>query len=313
MDEASAIRAIETLNAQIIELQTSKEYLAGVRKSNVRRFLSDMSPAGVKRALRELKAYLALSKAPHHPEQPNLTPEEWEASLRPGDPNKRVVVYTCVAGSYDVLRPPVYHADRISYVLFSNNEHLRDAEGWEFRPFPEEVKRLGANTLASRYLKSHPHELFAESFDASVYVDGNVQPISDLSYYVELIDPAVGFTMHRHRHRDTIAEEALACKAAGKGNAEAIDREVASYVAEGFPLDYGLLETNIVATDLTSDIAHKAFLAWWEAMDRAKGGRDQISLPYALWRCGIPLDPAASMGRNPYQDTKINIAGHRRS
>jgi len=308
--EADVIRALETLNARAIALRSSKEYAAGVRKGNVDRLLADKSPRGIRQALKEFKRYRAFTKAPRHAEQPNLTPEEWEASLRPGDPNKRVVIYTCVAGNYDALLSPIYRADYITYVLFSNNESLRGTEGWEFRPFPEEVTRLGANTLASRYLKSHPHDLFAGDFDASVYVDGNVQPVSDLSYYVDLVDPQVGITMHRHRVRDSIADEATACKALGKGNAEAVDAEVARYVAEGFPLDYGLLETNIIATDLHSDTAHEVLAAWWDAMDQAKGGRDQISLPYVLWRCGIPLDAVATMGRNPYQDTKIFISSH---
>lgn len=310
MNENDVIRALETLNARSLELRTSKEYVAGVRKGNIDRLLSDKSPAGIRRALYELKTYRAWSKVPRHAEEDNLTPEEWEASLRPGDPDKRVVIYTCVAGNYDNLLSPVFRADRISYVLFSNNESLRGTEGWEYRPFPQEVVQLGANNLASRYLKSHPHELFAGDFDASVYVDGNVQPVSDLSYYVELINPRAGFSMHRHRVRDTIAEEATACKANHKGDPAALDAEVEHYVSEGFPLDYGLLETNIVATDLADEKAHEILSDWWDTMAHSRSGRDQISLPYVLWKHGVPLDAVTTMGRNPYRDTKIFINSH---
>ena len=154
-------------------------------------------------------------------------------------------------------------------------------------------------------------EAFAEDFDVSVYVDGNVQPVSDLSYYAKLIDSQAGFSMHRHRVRDTIAEEAIACKALGKGNATALDVEVDRYVSEGFPLEFGLLETNIVATDLKSDIAHHILSAWWDTMSKAGSGRDQISLPYVLWTYGVPIDAVATMGRNPYRDTKIFINNHK--
>ena len=310
MNETEVIRALETLNARAIALRSSKEYAAGVRKGNVSRLLSDVSPQGIRRAFKEFQTYRAFSKVARHEELPNLDPEEWEASLVPGDPNKQVVIYTCVAGGYDALLPPLYKAQHIRYVLFTDDENLSNADGWETRPFPEEVKKLGKNAMASRYLKSHPHELFAGHFDASIYVDGNVQPVSDLSYYLNLVNPACGISMHLHRVRDSIADEAEACKALGKGDPSAIDSEIAQYVAEGFPLDYGLLETNIVATDLYSDVAHSIMSEWWNTMSTSKSGRDQLSLPYVLWKMHISIKDMGTMGRNPYRDTKIFINNH---
>lgn len=309
MKETEVIRALETLNARAIDLRSSKEYAAGVRKGNINRMLADKSPKGMRRALQEVRKYLAFSKVPRHTEHPNLAADEWEASLRPGDSDIQVVIYTCVAGGYDALLSPLYRSEHIKYMLLTDDENLK-VDGWETHLFPEEVRKLGTNAMASRYLKSHPHELFAKSFDASIYVDGNVQPVSDLSYYVGLIDPEAGLSMHRHRVRDSIADEAIACKALGKGDPIAIDREIEHYVAMGFPLDYGLLETNIVATDLHSDISHRILSEWWDTMNKAQSGRDQLSLPYVLWKLGIPVEIVATMGCNPYQDTKIFINNH---
>jgi len=311
MDDASFIRAIETVNARALELRTSKEYTDGVRKGNIERLFSDISPAGIHRAFEEYRTYREFSKAPFHPGPPNLTPEEWEASLRPGNPTKKVVVYTCIAGRYDTPQPPLFQSERISYVLFSNEECYKDAIGWEWRPFPDKATSFGSNAMANRYLKLHPHELFAGKFDASVYVDGNVQPVSDLSYYADLIDPCAGFTMHKHRERDTIAAEAIACKALGKGNASAMDLEIQYYVSQGFPLEYGLLENNIIATDLHSTVAQDILTDWWETVNRMGSGRDQISLPYVLWKHHIPFEAMTAMGRNPYRDTKLFIGNHR--
>lgn len=310
MNEAEVIRALETLNARSIALRSSKEYAAGVRKGNVSRLLSDLSPKGIRQAFQEFQTFRAFSKVARHEELPNLEPDEWEASLKPGDPNKKVVIYTCVAGGYDALLPPLYQAQHIHYVLFTDDENLSHADGWDSRPFPEAVRQLGTNAMASRYLKSHPHELFAGDYDASVYVDGNVQPVSDLSYYVGLINQTCGISMHIHRVRDSIADEAEACKALGKGDPSAIDREIEHYAADGFPLDYGLLETNIVATDLYSETAHTIMTEWWNTMSTSESGRDQLSLPYVLWKINVPIKDVGTMGRNPYRDTKIFINNH---
>lgn len=50
---------------------------------------------------------------------------------------------------------------------------------------------------------------------------------------------------------------------------------------------------------------------WWETVNRMGSGRDQISLPYVLWKHHIPFEAMTAMGRNPYRDTKLFIGNHR--
>lgn len=308
MNEAEVIRALETLNARTIELRTSAVYAAGTRKKNLDRLLADKSLTGLRRIIKEFQTFRRFSKAPRHPELPNLTPEEWEASLRPGSGDKRVVVYSCIVGNYDKPLPPIYQAPNLSYVLVTDS--TEPVEGWEVWPLPEAAVRQGNKTAANRYVKFHPHELFADSYDASVYIDGNIQPISDLSYYVDQIDPAAGIGLHYHRVRDSIADEVIACKALGKGDPAKMDAQVARYVSEGYPLEFGILECNVIACDLASDLSCAIFADWWDEYERAGSGRDQLALPYVLWKHGVALDAAATMGRNAYSDTKIHIASH---
>ena len=312
MNDTDTLRALETLNARAIELRASAEYAAGVRRKNLERILSDKSLAGIRNAYREFRMFRAFTKAPRHPEYPNLTPEEWEASLRTGDPNKHVVVYSCIVGNYDLPLAPLWKAPNISYVLFLEGQDASLVDGWEVRPIPEEVRKASGGTATgiNRYIKFHPYELFADEYDASVYVDGNIQPVSDLSYYVELIRPEAGIALHHHRVRSSIADEVIACKASAKGNPTAMDMQIERYVAEGYPLDYGMLECNVIAADLKSEIGKGVFAGWWREFNASGSGRDQLALPYVLWQQGIPCDAVATMGRNVYSDTKVHIAKH---
>lgn len=314
MTEKDMLRAIETLNAQIISLYASPEYQTGVLKNNVKRALSYKGLAKFKNALRDLKIFLAVRKEPRHPVVPNLSPDEWEERLQTGDPAKRVVVYSCVVGDYDRPVSPVWQAEHIDYVLYLDSENNEQVDGWEVRSIPDDVRRMsgGAPSDINRYIKFHPYELFDATYDACIYVDGNVQPVSDLSYYVELIDPTAGIALHHHRYRSSIADEVIACDAASKGNIDKMKEQVERYVREGYPLTYGLLECNVIATDLHNETGRAVFSDWWNEFRLSESGRDQLALPYVMWKRGIQYNAVATLGHDVYSDTKVLIYPHRR-
>ena len=89
-----------------------------------------------------------------------------------------------------------------------------------------------------------------------------------------------------------------------------MDAQIERYVSEGFPLDYGLLECNVIAADLHSRLGRRIFSNWWDEFLASGSMRDQLALPYVLWKLGISFESAATMGRNAYADTKIFIAEH---
>ncbi|MEE1273727.1 MAG: DUF616 domain-containing protein [Olegusella sp.] len=311
MDDAAVIRMAETLNARALALRNSEEYAAGVHKKNVHGALTDLGPAKIADSFAQWQTARRFAKVPRHAPLPNLGPEEWEASLRPGSGNKKVVVYSCIVGNYDLMQEPLYQSPNVDYILYLAGTTTSSAPGWNVRTVPDSITDLGDNAFINRYVKFHPHELFADDYDAAIYIDGNIQPVSDLSYYADLIEPAAGIALHYHRARATIAEEVEACKALGKGDPELMDQQVRHYVDEGYPLSYGLLECNVIATDLHSDVACSVLRDWWDEYSKSGSGRDQLALPYVLWKNHIPLESVAKMGQNAYADTKIYIADHR--
>ena len=52
----------------------------------------------------------------------------------------------------------------------------------------------------------HPDVLF-EDYNYSIYIDGNIKVIGDLTAYINLISKA-GIAVHRHGKRDCVYEEA---------------------------------------------------------------------------------------------------------
>ena len=241
----------------------------------------------------------------------NWTYEEWQSLLREGNKLLKVVVYTCITGNYDVPKKPLYYPENVDYILFTTEfENDVKVQGWDAKPIPEHIKEYGTDVIINRYVKFHPHELFMDKYDIAIYVDGNITVVSDLVVLVELMNKDIGLAIHKHYCRSCIYEEVKACIALKKGNKNNLNKQVALYRLQGFPQNYGLLECNVLITDLKSEKAKSIYGQWWNEFLRSGSGRDQIALPFVLWRNGIKVSEVATLGRNVYRNPKIRVSSH---
>ena len=91
------------------------------------------------------------------------------------------------------------------------------------------------NSLINRYIKFHPFELLGKDYDYSVYIDGNITPVTDLTVFTEKINPEIGIAMHMHSQRNCVYDEAKACMILGKGQKANIEKQIKRYEDQGFP------------------------------------------------------------------------------
>ena len=245
-----------------------------------------------------------------NPNANNLDYAQWLASLVHGDKTKKTVVYTCITGGYDTPQAPLYYPDNVEYVMLISDNDLISAPGWSTRAIPDAIIRKFDNTMANRYIKFHPHDLFKDEFDVAVYVDGNLQPVSDLSYYASCIKNNVGISAHRHSRRSCAYDEIKVCRLMRKGNASKLQSYKEVLEEFGFPREYGLIECNVLATDLNSNLARKIYDEWWNELLNSGCMRDQVILPYILWKNDILIDDVATMGNNVWRDTKLRSFKH---
>ena len=221
--------------------------------------------------------------------------------------DKKVVVYTCIAGKYDTVNEPRFRMNpNVSYVLFTDQDIKSDV--WDVRKIPEQLADMDGVRI-NRYLKMHPHEYLGE-FDYAIYVDGNVQIISDMSGLANLINDEVGFAMHYHNVRNCVYQEAVACQCLKKGNPLGITKDVERYLKMGYPRENGLLECTVFVTDLHSDASKKIYDQWWEEFLKSESKRDQLSLPIVLWKNKIPVEKVGTLGSNLYRNPKFRVMSH---
>jgi hypothetical protein len=216
-----------------------------------------------------------------------------------------MIVYTAIFGHYDKLFPPTVVNPDFGYYCVSENG-CSAPEPWQTA-----TRQLKGNLRRSaRYYKINSHLTFPNT-DLSIWHGGNVQLTCDPIDLVNLMGDA-DILVFRHSLRGGVYEEAAACMLWKVGSHNRIQRQIDRYKAEHFP-DRNLYMAFLIVRRHTDHIAHFNEL-WWDEVAHGSA-RDQISLPYALWKSGVK--PKVIKGgdhrRGPYWIRRHHIRHPRHS
>lgn len=298
------LQVIEELNCQNMDLIESEEYIEGQKVLNWKRIIKNHQ---VMKKIGDFFRHKKAQSVEQHAKE-NFDDTTWKRYLHLGSPDIKVVVYTCITGGYDALKEPLFKGSNTQYVMYTDNDNKCDDSKWCFYNIPD-IGELDKSHI-NRYIKMHPFELFASDYDFSIYIDGNVQAVSDLSVLPEMLQSEIGFSVHKHRYRDCIYDEEQVCEWKGKGNTQMMRSQMKRYMEEGFPAHFGLGECTVIVTDLRSPTARKIYDKWWEEYLHSGSYRDQLCLPYVIWKLGIKMDKICTLGNNLYRNKKIRVYSH---
>lgn len=201
----------------------------------------------------------------------------------------KVVVYSCVVGGYDEKISPIpsnFCFD--TAILFSDNSDVTSS-GWVFKHLvsPNNITRPD---LINRYHKFFPHLIFKD-VDVSIYIDGNVEIRKNIEPLIgEFLNSKKSFGCLVHPQRDNIIQEAKACidfKKFKNGDQHLVSKQIDFYMSNKFPLDAKLKAATVLFRNHHQiDSLHSAMSLWWEQVNNFTC-RDQLSLPFVLWKTGL--------------------------
>lgn len=223
----------------------------------------------------------------------------------------KIVVYTAIYGKKDPLWsvPPIAR-DGTDYVVLTDRRLMEvglwTLDGsygrratiltgtgefpsvpttWEQRKFSTDLPSWDRMTprRRARYCKMMPHVIFPEA-DVTVWVDGNIRLLRTPRRAVAWLT-SNNIAAFRHPDRRCIYEEAKACMEFGKGSRKEILAQINAYRKAGYPANRGLISTRCVIRRNCDEI-NWLNEAWWREI-RERSERDQISLPFLLWKMGI--------------------------
>ena len=201
-------------------------------------------------------------------------------------PKNRTVVYTCITGGYDNILEPTCVTPGVDYICFTDNMSMK-SKTWKFRPIPQELlsyskvkQQRGIKILAHRYLPE---------YDTSVWVDGAVVVKGNINDYLKTLDlTRYSVFIPEHPVRKCIYAEKDICikikKITGEGVALA-NKQMERYKKEGFPANYGLVQSNIMVRRHNEQYSKDLMEKWWSEL-KDYSHRDQLSFNYALWKVG---------------------------
>ncbi|MBO4862859.1 MAG: DUF616 domain-containing protein [Eubacterium sp.] len=211
---------------------------------------------------------------------------------------ERIAVYTVIFGKYDVLYEPKCCPDNCDFFVISDTVEPPSGSAWKKLILPEEMlKKLdGMNAIRkNRYVKMLPH-LFFSDYNFSVYLDGNIALVTDPTEFINRM-PDVGASFHKHVSRDCVYDEARAILDQNKAPKIYIYDLIAFLKKENMPSHYGLLECPVIVRNHNQSECIEIMEAWWELFEKYPY-RDQMLLPYVLFKRGIRPDELACLGNN---------------
>jgi hypothetical protein len=208
---------------------------------------------------------------------------------------KDYVVYTAVFGNYAqrLYDIPRDNTD-VDFVCITDNADLI-ANGWRiiFINEPEENP-----IYLNRKFKILNHIYFS-NYRWSLYVDANIEIIGNpVRLFLKYISKDENLFIPLHNKRKCIYAEAIECISLGRGNTVEILKQIRDYKLNGMPPNYGLTENGILLRNNNEPVLNNIMNEWWNEFIKYKSFRDQLSLPYILWKTSCKINPLDETARN---------------
>jgi len=193
------------------------------------------------------------------------------------------VVYTAVFGGYDNVEPISFKSECDFYV-FTDNGNC-NIDGWK-TVLIEKVDDLNLSKAdLNRYLKINIPDVI-KKYDQSLYIDGHVRINCDPTFLFDKYLSNHDIAIPPHHLRTCVFDEAAYCIKTGITNNTEVSLQIERYKAVGFPQNFGLTENGIIFRSNSSSKIKLLMDEWWsEYINGVK--RDQLSLPFVLWRLNI--------------------------
>lgn len=205
------------------------------------------------------------------------------------------VVYTAIFGGRDDLVDPKYVNPTFKYVCFTDDKSVR-SDVWEIRHcspiFPDPA-------MSAKLFKVLPQNFFQE-FETSIWVDGNMVIVSDVSHLLDLVDTRHTLACFDHKVSaiDPVGciydEAAKLLKQIEEGkhptlDPEPIRKQVKRLITDGYPKRYGLISGNLLVRRHMDEKCTQMMEKWWFEILRGSR-RDELSFNYLAWKTGFKFN-----------------------
>lgn len=199
---------------------------------------------------------------------------------------KQIAVYTCIVGDYDDLQEPLSISPECDYFLISDRKPERNTV-FEYIDIETVVpKHLTDNTRKNRFCKINAHKIFHQ-YRYSVYFDGNIRLKHTITELIAEL-PGTRLITLCPNHWSSIYREMVSILQNGRDDGEVVRKQAEKYWLEGLPENFGCVICAVLIREHNHPVCRRIMEEWWQQLEQFSR-RDQISLPYVLWRNGYSI------------------------
>ncbi len=224
------------------------------------------------------------------------------------------VIFSLIIGGYDTV-PDVSHIKGWDKIMFTDINSLlkfkNRKKGWVFKKidkslinleniegfFPRGVEHY-KNTLINRYYKLHPHLVLPKHYEESLYIDGSIKKfnIKEVENRIEFLkEQNKTFAVSSHAFRDNVHDEMEAIKQCNMLTEEGLQKIKNFFKEKNFPDKSGLYNNAIIWRKHKDTQVIQMMEEWWNLV-RNYCMRDQVSLPYVIWKFNYKIEPLFANG-----------------
>ena len=194
----------------------------------------------------------------------------------------KVAIYTYLFGKYDTIRKPDVIENDYDYYLFTDQDiALYPYKVIKSRPTTNKIKTARYYKIFAgyEYLCSLGYDVII-SHDANIHVVGHLHNIID--------EMVTDFMVMKHPNRSCIYDEYEACVMADKDDPLVMYNQIKRYAEAGYPEDGGLMATGVMLRKNSNEAM--GISSRWVGEVTKESIRDQLSLPYILWKYDYKID-----------------------
>lgn len=294
---------IEKVNKDYLEIVNSKEYRLGNALFSVINGLKSGQMQGIRDGIRALWQGVRIQRY-------NSKVERYKKVQHDGEKEK-IAVYAALFGRYDKVYEPVVTDERCDYYIFTDQEIDGKSHWKKLRLSKEEQDFVDSltDTEKNRYFKMLGYRKFSD-YKYSIYIDINLEVYGDITKFIVYTDNSFGLALYNHPARDCIYNEAEVCIILGKAKRRNIRRQMKKYEYMGMPRHYGMCECGVIVRNNRNENCFKLMESWWNEFRKSSVKRDQLILPFVLWKCHIKIDEIGCLGESIANDGKFQVKSH---
>lgn len=195
----------------------------------------------------------------------------------------KIAIVTSLCGNIDKLHTPKTYFPNADYFAFT--DQLSNNVFWKQMPiykFSQDEKY--ANRRNAKLYKILP-ELFIPDYDYYIYYDPSHEVIKDPEWIINEYMKDNDIAVFKHNERDCIYDEAVKLIEWKYDHAILIDDWYKHLKRISYPSNNGLYELPAFIKNNSAEMLEMS-LMWWEIICKYSS-RDQLSLPYVLWKMNI--------------------------